>query len=77
MAWTAVAPPTADYQSNVWLVGPDGLIWSEKGTERPRLYEDAPSTRHWLPGQWAWDSREVQVFTGAPPGQYDIVLTLV
>ncbi|MCP4426297.1 MAG: YfhO family protein, partial [Chloroflexi bacterium] len=76
MAWTAVSPPAADYQTNVWLVGPDGLIWSEKGTERPRLYEDAPPTRGWLPGQWAWDSREVQVFSGAPPGQYDIILTL-
>lgn len=76
MAWTAVASPTAEYQSNVWLVGPDGLTWSGKGTERPRLYEDVPSTRQWQPGQWAWDSREVQVFTGTPPGQYDIVLTL-
>ncbi len=76
MAWTAVAPPQADYQTNVWLVGPDGLIWSEKGTERPRLYEDAPPTRQWLPGQWAWDSREVQLFSGTPPGQYDIILTL-
>jgi hypothetical protein len=76
MAWTAVAFPTAEYQSNVWLVGSDGLTWSEKGTERPRLYEDAPSTRQWAPGNWAWDSREVQVFAGTPSGQYDIVLTL-
>ena len=76
MAWTAVAPPTANYQSNVWLVGPDGLIWSEKGTERPRIFEDAPPTTQWLPDQWAWDSREVQIFAGTPPGQYDIVLTL-
>ncbi len=76
MAWTAVSPPTADYQSNIWLAGPDGLVWSEKGTERPRLYEDAPPTRQWLPGQWAWDSREVRVFDGTPPGQYDIVLVL-
>jgi len=42
----------------------------------PRVFEDAPPTRQWLPGEWAWDSREVQVLSGAPPGEYDIVLTL-
>lgn len=76
MAWSAVAPPTADYQSEISLVGPDGLAWSQKGTERPRLYEDAPPTRLWSPGEWGWDSREVQVLSGAPPGVYDIVVTL-
>lgn len=76
MAWTTLAPPAVDYQSDVWLVGADGLIWSVKGTERPRIFEDAPPTRQWLPGQWAWDSREVRVLSGAPPGHYDIVLTL-
>jgi hypothetical protein len=76
MAWTAVAPPAVDYQSEVSLVGPDGLPWSQKGTERPRLFEDAPPTRLWSPGEWGWDSREVQVLSGAPPGIYDIVVTL-
>jgi hypothetical protein len=76
LAWTTLAPPAVDYQSDVWLVGPDGLMGSEKGTERPRLFEDAPPTRQWQPGEWAWDSREVRVLSGAPPGDYDIVLTL-
>jgi hypothetical protein len=76
LAWTATDYPQARYQSNVWLVGPDGLTWSDLNTFRPRLYEDAPDTRAWLPGQWAWDSREVSVLRGTPPGQYDIVLTL-
>jgi hypothetical protein len=76
MAWTTVAPPAADYQTDVWLVGEDGLTWSAKGTERPRVFEDAPPTRQWLPGEWAWDSREASVLSGAPPGRYDIVLTL-
>ncbi len=76
MAWTAVAHPQADYQTNLWLVGPEGLTWSDKDTQRPRLYEDAPQTRAWQPGQWAWDSREVQVLSGTPPGRYDLVLTL-
>jgi hypothetical protein len=76
LAWRALAPPPAAYQSNVWLVDEAGLIWSEKETYRPRIYEDAPPTAAWQPGQWAWDSREVQVLSGTPPGRYDIVLTL-
>ncbi len=76
LAWTAVAPPQVDYQTNVWLVGPEGLVWSDKGTERPRIYEDAPPTRQWATGEWGWDSREVRVLPGTPPGDYDIVLTL-
>lgn len=76
LAWTAVAPPAAEYQSNVWLAGPEGLLWSDKETQRPRIYEDAPPTLEWRAGQWAWDSREVRVLPGTPPGEYDVVLTL-
>ncbi len=76
MAWSAVAPPAADYQSEISLIGPDNLAWSRKGTERPRTYEDMPPTRQWATGEWGWDSREVQTLSGAPPGLYDIVVTL-
>lgn len=75
MAWTAVAPPSARYQSNVWLADADGLVWSDTDTQRPRIYEDAPLTQTWQPGQWGWDSREVAVLPGTPPGVYDLVLT--
>ena len=76
MAWTAVAPPTTNYQTNVWLMDEDGLVWSDKETQRPRLYEAAPKTQFWQPGQWAWDSREVAVLSGTPPGEYTLMLTL-
>jgi hypothetical protein len=76
LAWETLQPPAGAYQSNVWLDGPGGLTWSEKETFRPRIYEDAPNTLFWQPGQWAWDSREVQVLPGTPPGRYDLVLTL-
>ncbi len=76
MAWTAVAPPQVDYQSEISLVGPDGLAWSQKGTERPRAFEDAAPTRLWTAGEWGWDSREVATLSGTPPGTYDIVVTL-
>ena len=76
LAWEVAAPPAAAYQSNLWLVGPEGMVWSDKETFRPRQYEDTPSTLAWAPGQWAWDSREVAVLPGTPPGDYQLVLTL-
>jgi hypothetical protein len=76
MAWATLSPPTTNLQTNIWLVDETGLAWSDKETQRPRIYEDVPPTRFWQPGQWAWDSREVTVFSGTPPGTYDIVLTL-
>ena len=76
MAWRLVAPATADYQTEVWLEDADGLVWSVKGTERPRVFEDAPPTRQWAIGEWGWDSREVRVLGGAPPGDYAVVMTL-
>jgi hypothetical protein len=76
LAWHASQTPEEDFQSNLWLTGPEGMIWSDKETVRPRTFEGVSPTSFWLPGQWAWDSRELQVMTGSPPGQYDIVLTL-
>ncbi len=76
LAWMVSAPPLADYQSNLWLVGPNGLTWSDKETARPRVYEETVPTSQWLPGQWAWDSREISILPGTPPGKYDIVLIL-
>lgn len=76
LAWRVLAWPRTNYQSNLWLAGADGLFWSDKETQRPRLYESAPPTMAWQPGQWAWDSREVAVLPGTPPGRYNLVLTL-
>jgi hypothetical protein len=76
LAWQTFSQPAVNYQSNVWLVGPEGQVWSEKETNRPRIYETTAPTTLWVGGQWAWDSREVQVLPGTPPGEYDIVLTL-
>jgi hypothetical protein len=76
LAWTAVAAPQAEYQSAISLVGPEGLPWSDKATARPRIYEDAAPTPLWQPGQWGWDSHEVRVLEGTPPGVYDLVVTL-
>ncbi|MFN2205549.1 MAG: hypothetical protein ACK2UT_06515 [Candidatus Promineifilaceae bacterium] len=76
LAWRTVTPTLETYQSNVWLAGPDGLLWSDKETYRPRLYEDGPETWEREAGQWSWDSREVEVLSGTPPGIYNVVMTL-
>ncbi len=76
LAWITLAPTQVEYQSNVWLADSEGLLWSDKETQRPRLYEDAPPTWEREVGNWAWDSREVRILPGTVPGQYDIVLTL-
>lgn len=76
LAWSTLGSTEDAYQSNVWLADADGLLWSDKDTQRPRLYEDAPPTWERGAGQWVWDSREVRVLPGTPAGQYDIVLTL-
>jgi len=74
--WSAYARPSARYQSVVHLVGADGLRWSLPDSFRPRGYADYPPTKSWRPGQYALDSHEVEPLTGAPPGTYDVVLTM-
>jgi hypothetical protein len=76
LAWQVLEPPASDYQSNIWLVDSEGVTWSDKETARPRIYEDTAPTTFWQPGQWAWDSREVAVLSGTPPGLYEIALIL-
>ncbi|MDX1414356.1 MAG: 6-pyruvoyl-tetrahydropterin synthase-related protein [Candidatus Promineifilaceae bacterium] len=76
LAWTTQNKSTKEYQSNVWLAAQDGTIWTDKETQRPRLYEDPPLTWEREAGNWVWDSHEVEILPGTPPGEYDIVATL-
>lgn len=76
LAWRVETSPALPLQSNVWLRDAQGSVWSDRETFRPRIYEETPPTQQWQAGQWAWDSREVRVLSGAPPGRYEIVLTL-
>jgi hypothetical protein len=76
LAWRVLEPPQADYQSNIWLRSSDGLTWSDKETYRPRIFEETAPSQFWLPGQWVWDSREIEALKGTPPGWYEIVLIL-
>ena len=76
LAWRANAVPAERYQTALTLIGPDGLRWSEKELFRPRIYEDMPDTVYWLPGNWSWDSWEISPLSAAPPGPYQIELTV-
>ncbi len=76
LAWRVSNRPEAAYQSAIAIVDTQGLRWSEKELFRPRIYEDPAPTNFWQPGQMAWDSWEVQIMPGTPPGQYSILLTL-
>ncbi len=74
--WRARVQPSRRYQTVVHLVGPDGLRWSRHDSFRPRGYEDYPPTTTWEPGRYALDSHEIEPLPGAPPGVYDVVLTV-
>ncbi len=74
--WTAHAKPSASYKTVVHLVGPDGQRWSMHDSFRPRGYNDYPPTTTWDPDRYALDSHQVEPLPGAPPGDYDIVLTV-
>ncbi|MEM8861158.1 MAG: hypothetical protein AAGD96_22770, partial [Chloroflexota bacterium] len=68
--------PQKRYQTGIRLVGPDGQTWSITDLERPRIYEDLPFTTYWLIDDWGWDSWEISVLSGTPPGLYDVELTV-
>ena len=74
--WTADGEPQRDYQTTVHLEGPDGLLWSNRDSARPRGYHPPPPTTAWEPGRYALDSHEVDPLSGAPPGTYRVVLTV-
>ena len=76
LAWRVATPPDDQYQSNLWLVDGAGAVWSVKETARPRGYQNPPPLPFWPVGAWAWDSRELQLLPGTPPGTYDLLLTL-
>ncbi len=75
--WNAYARPSRRYQSVIHLVGPNGLRWSKSDSFRPRGYADYQPTTAWeLGGAHALDSHQVEPLPGAPPGVYEIVLTV-
>jgi hypothetical protein len=76
LLWQARERPPAEYRTSVLLVGQDGRRWSPDGTLRPRGYEPTPPTTMWQPGQYAYDPHIVQPVAGAPPGDYDVVVSL-
>jgi hypothetical protein len=73
---SAYAQPGARYQTVLHLVGPDGAHWSQPDSFRPRGYTSPPYTTIWSSEVYALDSHEIEPLPGAPPGTYDVVLTV-
>jgi hypothetical protein len=74
--WTARERPAGRYQATVYLVGPEGFLWSAPDSYRPRGYHRPPPTYSWEPGRYALDSHVVEPLPGTPPGSYRVVLTV-
>ena len=76
LAWRAATAPTANYQAQLAVIGPEGNIWSQNEMQRPQIYDPPPPTTLWPPEQLVWDNFEVTLLPGTPPGQYAIGLRL-
>lgn len=76
LLWQARQQVNIDYRITVLLKGTDGQVWSPAGTARPRGYEPPITTRGWVPGQYAYDPHLVTLLPGAPPGDYEVVVTV-
>jgi len=74
--WTVRRRPSRSYRMVVYLVGPDGFLWSQPGIIRPRGYHRPLPTHTWQPGLYALDSHEVEPLSGTPPGTYSVVATV-
>lgn len=77
LKWVPDVAPQNLYQATVRLMGPDGLIWSEKKTTPLAAYNMMlPPTDEWQAGETYWDRLEVSLLPGTPPGQYRVMLTV-
>jgi hypothetical protein len=74
--WSVREPPSGPVQSTVYLVGPQGFLWSPENSYRPRGYHDPPPATTWRPGQYVVDSHEIEPLPGTPPGTYQVVLNV-
>ncbi|MFO7679849.1 MAG: glycosyltransferase family 39 protein, partial [Chloroflexota bacterium] len=74
--WQAPQPITGDFRETVRLIGPDGLLWSEKTAVSPRWYRQPTPTTAWTPEQFADSQLLIEPIPGTPPGLYTIQLLL-
>jgi hypothetical protein len=70
--WRALRPIGKNYQTTVGLIDVNGEVWSPKTLDRPRDYQDYPTTNTWPADAYVVDSFELPINPGTPPGQYQI-----
>ena len=74
--WTAQQPLARQYRATVALRDADGVLWTPKQSEPPRHFRQPFQTTDWAVGQYAEDLHTVTPLPGAPPGQYELTVTL-
>lgn len=74
--WTAQDPAQKHDLRTVDLLDANRLLWSNREALRPGDFRQPPDPWNWPPDTWAMDSFYVEPVTGAPPGTYDLILTL-
>jgi hypothetical protein len=73
--WSAYTRPNHDYRSTVALIDGDGQLWSPKTAFPRRGYADPPPSPAWGDGRYAVEGFDIEALPGAPPGDYDLLLT--
>jgi hypothetical protein len=74
--WTPWQRPNRRIQSTVYLVGPDGFLWSPENSFRPRGYHRPPPAHTWGEDEYVIDSHVIEPLPGTPPGTYQLVVNL-
>ncbi|HLB47952.1 MAG TPA: 6-pyruvoyl-tetrahydropterin synthase-related protein [Anaerolineales bacterium] len=68
--WRALAPLTTDYHIGIQLVDQHGNRFGQSDNQNPA----SVPTSHWKPEQYARDEHQLQSLSGAPPGEYHLLV---
>ncbi|MGB1251812.1 MAG: 6-pyruvoyl-tetrahydropterin synthase-related protein [Candidatus Promineifilaceae bacterium] len=74
--WAARHAPSGDYLTTVALRDENGVLWSNKKSERVLRTRAALPTTAWLPQQYASSVQRVRPLAGTPLGRYELIATL-
>jgi len=66
--WRAMRPISENYQSFVHLAAPINTLWGQEDHRNPGGFP----TKRWEPSHYVWDTYELRVLPGTPPGEYKL-----
>jgi len=73
LQWEAGRPLQGDFQAIIAFKGPDGQAWDQ---QQERLSGGSVPTSQWATGHWVFQNTFVQPDGKAPPGAYDVVVSV-